>query len=599
MTKNKGLGAVLNTPDNRDISIARVQAPVALPKKYKTDISFLKRRDQKTKSSCVGQAGSSAVEFFEYLESGLLIDPSSRGLYTLCKARDGYADILGTTPRVLAKVLTDIGCPTVEMVPDDVSLSEKEYINVKETPELLSNAYPYRVDTNYAWVPTDKESLKQAIFQNKFVLASLMVGDDFAGGRMTPKPPRGLHYILIFGFEDKVNGDTSYDYLNSWGIKWGVNGEGYFNYSEMQGNIFDVLALLDIPNAILEDAKNTNFIFTETMKKGSDTIQVKELQKRLSKEIAIDGEPCYRYKIDSALYFSTYFGNNTESAVQRYQITNNIVMGGTPQTTGFGQVGPTTREFLNSKKKSSGESTELLPLVEQKKNMLISLMEILGNPIVVTDEYRSIEDQDKLYAIGRTTPGTVVTNAKGWDSFHNWRCAFDVAFKSGNGITYNGPWDTLGKIGVIVGLEWGGHWEGFIDRPHFQFTGGYTLDDFKKGRVQNEKFTVSSGIIEWSDYQIKDIFMISKRIKSFLISFSSILITALAGVIATPEFGGAVVDINNHLVGLGVPAYIIVIGGLLIGEVWKDLLNRIKIEKAISSTSLNSSSVSLDRLDLY
>lgn len=44
---------------------------------------------------------------------------------------------------------------------------------------------------------------------------------------------------------------------------------------------------------------------------------------------------------------TSYFGPLTEAAVKRFQIKNGIVSSGTPETTGYGQVGPLTRTALN------------------------------------------------------------------------------------------------------------------------------------------------------------------------------------------------------------------------------------------------------------
>lgn len=66
---------------------------------------------------------------------------------------------------------------------------------------------------------------------------------------------------------------------------------------------------------------------------------VMELQKRLAKEIAKDGIPCYRYPNSSNQIFTTYFGSETEAASKRYQLANGLV--------GDGKVGPKTRAKLN------------------------------------------------------------------------------------------------------------------------------------------------------------------------------------------------------------------------------------------------------------
>ena len=104
--------------------------------------------------------------------------------------------------------------------------------------------------------------------------------------------------------------------------------------------------------------------------------------------------------------------------------------------------------------------------------------------VLITSTYRDIESQNALYAQGRTTAGSIVTNAKGGQSFHNWKCAFDfVPIVSGKA-----QWEdkaTFQKCGAIakqVGLEWAGDWVKFKEMAHCQYTGGLTLSD-----LQNDK----------------------------------------------------------------------------------------------------------------
>lgn len=76
-------------------------------------------------------------------------------------------------------------------------------------------------------------------------------------------------------------------------------------------------------------------------------------------------------------------------------------------------------------------------------------------PMLVVCTYRSFEEQEALYAKGRVRPGPVVTNARAGDSFHNFRRAFDVAFLKGTQLTWNGPWEKVGKIGGEPGPRMG------------------------------------------------------------------------------------------------------------------------------------------------
>ena len=91
----------------------------------------------------------------------------------------------------------------------------------------------------------------------------------------------------------------------------------------------------------------------------------------------------------------------------------------------------------------------------------------------VTAGYRSAADQDDLYAIGRTEPGNIVTNARGGESLHNSGLAIDVVqMQNGrpNWTMSNSSWQSVGQIGERLGMQWGGRWTGFVDRPHFQWS---------------------------------------------------------------------------------------------------------------------------------
>lgn len=100
-----------------------------------------------------------------------------------------------------------------------------------------------------------------------------------------------------------------------------------------------------------------------------------------------------------------------------------------------------------------------------------------GIDLLVTCTYRSPEDQANLYRQGRTRPGKVVTNARPWKSWHQYRVAFDVVpIKNGKPIWNDvALWNRIGALGESVGLTWGGRWTSIVDRPHFQATGGKTM----------------------------------------------------------------------------------------------------------------------------
>ena len=115
------------------------------------------------------------------------------------------------------------------------------------------------------------------------------------------------------------------------------------------------------------------------------------------------------------------------------------------------------------------DRAKIHPLLNYKLGRLLKKCTNQGIDLIITEGYRTVADQDALYAKGRTAPGSVVTNAKGsnYSSQHQWGIAFDVAI---NDKTKTYDVALLNKVGAIaksIGLGWGGEWTGFIDRPHF------------------------------------------------------------------------------------------------------------------------------------
>ena len=126
---------------------------------------------------------------------------------------------------------------------------------------------------------------------------------------------------------------------------------------------------------------------------------------------------------------------------------------------------------------------DLHPKVQELCYKFLNKCDEQGITILITSTFRDNESQDVLYAKGRTTKGSKVTNAKAGQSFHNWRLAFDfVPVKDGKA-----EWNDIelfnkcGHIGESVGLEWGGRFKRLKDLPHFQYTCGHDITYFQSG----------------------------------------------------------------------------------------------------------------------
>lgn len=132
---------------------------------------------------------------------------------------------------------------------------------------------------------------------------------------------------------------------------------------------------------------------------------------------------------------------------------------------------------------SSRDINDLHPKVKPMAEAFKAKCAEAGLSVTIYSTFRDHESQNDLYAQGRTKPGKIVTKAKGGDSFHNWRVAFDAAPTVDGKIDWNDSkaFEKMGAIGESVGLEWGGRWK-FKDMPHFQFTGGLSLLDLKQGK---------------------------------------------------------------------------------------------------------------------
>jgi len=122
----------------------------------------------------------------------------------------------------------------------------------------------------------------------------------------------------------------------------------------------------------------------------------------------------------------------------------------------------------------------LHPLVRIKARKHLELCDLNNIHIRITHGERTFAEQDMLYALGRTSPGKIVTNAKGGQSWHNFCLAYDVVILDyinnryvANWDTRDPRWDKVGELGVQAGMEWpiriGSGNKKWIDYPHFQY----------------------------------------------------------------------------------------------------------------------------------
>ncbi|WP_375104035.1 M15 family metallopeptidase [Paenibacillus sp. RS8] len=150
------------------------------------------------------------------------------------------------------------------------------------------------------------------------------------------------------------------------------------------------------------------------------------------------------------------------------------------------------------KAKSSVRISGLDPVVKAATVALIERCYARGVNIVITQGLRTIAEQDALYAQGRTKPGSIVTNAKGGTSYHNYGLAIDFALllPDGKQVSWDlkrdgdgdkvADWTEVVQEAKALGFEWGGDFVSIKDAPHFQMTFELTTSQLRAGSKPSE-----------------------------------------------------------------------------------------------------------------
>ena len=120
------------------------------------------------------------------------------------------------------------------------------------------------------------------------------------------------------------------------------------------------------------------------------------------------------------------------------------------------------------------------PELTARVTRILAAMDALGYPMVVTAGVRTVAEQQRLYAQGRTAPGDVVTHCDGVQrpSPHQPKAdgfghAVDCAFMVNGAPSWNTklPWACYGAMALALGLVWGGQFKSIVDMPHVEWRG--------------------------------------------------------------------------------------------------------------------------------
>jgi len=106
-----------------------------------------------------------------------------------------------------------------------------------------------------------------------------------------------------------------------------------------------------------------------------------------------------------------------------------------------------------------------------------------GIDVLIYCTYRDSEQQNHLYAQGRTRPGKRITNAKGGQSEHNYRLAWDCVPLQGGKAEWGNKkaYRLMGAVAATLGIDWAGNWKSFKETAHFSFKDGHPFSYFRAG----------------------------------------------------------------------------------------------------------------------
>jgi peptidoglycan L-alanyl-D-glutamate endopeptidase CwlK len=119
---------------------------------------------------------------------------------------------------------------------------------------------------------------------------------------------------------------------------------------------------------------------------------------------------------------------------------------------------------------------KLHPELQVCVNKFLEECKSRGLDVCITETLRTQEEQEALYAQGRTTSGKIVTNCRGFQSPHCWGVAFDFC-RNVKGKEYDNSdkfFDYVGEIAKTIfddteyDLFWGGDFKTFVDKPHIE-----------------------------------------------------------------------------------------------------------------------------------
>lgn len=145
------------------------------------------------------------------------------------------------------------------------------------------------------------------------------------------------------------------------------------------------------------------------------------------------------------------------------------------------------------------DTKKLHPDLQSALKKLISECDKRGLYILVTQGYRTIDQQNAIVAKGNSH-----CSGNSFNSPHQWGAAIDFARNDGKGIydDSDGFFRKVGKLAETLGFQWGGDWTGFCDKPHLQLAKFF--DEREDVSLLKRKYGTPNNFIKtWKKQHVK------------------------------------------------------------------------------------------------
>ncbi len=328
--KKYPLGVIDEQPDVRSIPFTAVFTPTQITNEYfKTDLSMFPKWWQLNLGTCVAHAYAFAKMVIDFIETGKVIKYSRRFIYVMTRRFLGYVTTnelsnQGLPANEAAKIIAAVGVPE-EDGRDDSTLTHIQYVDSYTIDDTLRKKANTGRARGFTFPDISVDGIKQALNVTKIVPVTIYIDwNKIAPDGTVHAPVRvaGTHEVCIYGWEPKNGGRFI---AHNW---WSELPDLYINFNELENVVYSAISFSDVPNDLIQRAKEMQYIFLADLKLGSSGTAVSQLQKRLME---------YGLLIINAP--TGYFGPMTQIAVKEYQKLKNIA-----QT---GNVGTLTRTALN------------------------------------------------------------------------------------------------------------------------------------------------------------------------------------------------------------------------------------------------------------